>query len=95
MVLTKRKPVSVGTILTEEFLVPLGMSRESLAGLAGLTLPQVTAICEDVEPLTEETANLFAKVFSNSPDFWLSLQSRIDRWQQGRRSVPAKLDDIC
>ncbi|MBX6653897.1 HigA family addiction module antidote protein [Pseudomonas aeruginosa] len=95
MILTKSKPVSVGTILTEEFLVPLGMSRESLAGLAGLTLPQVTAICEDVEPLTEETSNLLAKVFSNSPDFWLNLQRRIDRWQQERGSVPAKPHGIC
>jgi plasmid maintenance system antidote protein VapI len=36
MLLTKRKPVSVGEMLIGEFLEPLGLSQTELAGRSGL-----------------------------------------------------------
>jgi plasmid maintenance system antidote protein VapI len=36
MLLTKKKPVSAGTLLVEEFLEPLGLTQTELVELSGL-----------------------------------------------------------
>ncbi|MBA3775629.1 MAG: addiction module antidote protein, HigA family, partial [Betaproteobacteria bacterium] len=35
MLMTKRKPVSVGEILTEEFMTPMGLTQAALAEAMG------------------------------------------------------------
>ena len=40
MLMTKRKPATVGQILTEEFMVPLGLTQGALAEAMGALFPQ-------------------------------------------------------
>jgi len=81
MLLTKRKPVSVGTLLVEEFLEPLGLTQSELAERSGLPRKHVNEFCRDRRAMTADTALIFAKVFGNSADFWLNTQRRMDLWE--------------
>jgi addiction module HigA family antidote len=81
MLLTKRKPVSVGTLLVEEFLEPLGLTQTDLAERSGLPRKHVNELCRDRRAMTADTALILAKVFGNSADFWLNTQRRMDLWE--------------
>ena len=78
MLLTKRKPVSVVEILVEEFMEPLGLTQAALAEVMGVQPELVDELCNDQLAVTEETALILARVFGNSPDFWLNVQRRND-----------------
>lgn len=78
MLLTKRKPVSVGEILVEEFMEPLGLTQAASAEAMGVKAELVDELCNDRLAVTEETALILARVFGNSPDFWLNVQRRMD-----------------
>ena len=80
MLMTKRKPVSVGEILNEEFLHPLDLTQGELAAAMGVPRKHVNELCKDRRAITAATALILARVFGNSADFWLNLQRRIDLW---------------
>jgi len=63
MLLTKRKPVSVGTLLVEEFLEPLGRTQTDLAERSGLPRKHVNELCRDRRKITVDTALILTKVF--------------------------------
>ncbi len=78
--LTKRKPVSVGEILTAEFLEPLRITQGALAEAMGVPRKLVNELCNDRRAVTADTALILARVFGNTADFWLNLQRRNDLW---------------
>jgi len=78
MLLTKRKPATVGEILTEEFMQPLAMTQEALAEAMGVERNDVNEYCNDRRRVTAATARILARVFGNSPEFWLNVQRRND-----------------
>ena len=80
MLMTTRKPVSVGEILTEEFMRPLGLTQAALAEAMGVQRKHVNELCNDRRNVTAATALILARVFSNSPEFWLNVQRRTDLW---------------
>lgn len=81
MLMTKRKPATVGEILTEEFLHPLGLTQEALAAAMGVPHKHVNELCNDRRNVTAATALILARVFGNSADFWLNAQRRNDLWR--------------
>lgn len=81
MLMTKRKPASVGEILTEEFMEPLGLTQSALAEAMGVQRKHVNELCNDKRNVTAATALILARVFSNSPDFWLTVQRRTELWE--------------
>lgn len=80
MLQTKRKPVSVGEILTEEFLLPLNLTQTALATAMGVQRKHVNELCTGRRSVTAPTALILAKVFGTSADFWLNVQRRQDLW---------------
>ena len=80
MNITKRKPVSPGEMLTEEFLAPMGVTQQGLADAMGVSRKTVNELCVNRRSITADTALMLAKCFGNSPDFWLNLQARNDIW---------------
>lgn len=80
MIITKRQPVSVGEIITEEYLGPLGITQEQLSKAMGVSRRTVNEICTGKRTVTVDTALMLAKAFDNTPDFWLNLQRRNDIW---------------
>ena len=77
---TNRKPVSVGEMLTSEFLEPLELTQGELAQAMGVPRKHVNELCRGRRAVTVSTALLLGKVFGNSPDFWLNLQRRNEIW---------------
>jgi antitoxin HigA-1 len=80
MLMTKRKPASVGEILIEEFMGPMGLTQAQLADAMGVQRKHVNELCNDRRNVTAATALILARVFGNSPDFWLNIQRRTDLW---------------
>lgn len=81
MLMTKRKPATVGEILIEEFMQPTGLTQGALAGAMGVQRKHVNELCNDRRSVTAATALILARVFGNSPDFWLNVQRRTDLWE--------------
>ncbi len=81
MLMTKRKPVTVAEILVEEFMEPMGLTQAALAEAMGVQRKHVNELCNDRRNVTAATALILARVFSNSPDFWLNVQRRSDLWE--------------
>jgi antitoxin HigA-1 len=81
MLMTKRKPVSVGEILVQEFMKPMGLTQTVLADAMGVQREHVNELCNNRRAMTAPTALILARVFSNSPDFWLNVQRRNDLWE--------------
>jgi addiction module HigA family antidote len=79
--MTKRRPVSVGEILVEEFMEPLSLTQGALAKAMGVQRKHVNELCNGRRKVTAATALILAKVFGNSADFWLNIQRRTDLWQ--------------
>jgi addiction module HigA family antidote len=81
MLMTKRKPVTVGEMLTAEFMEPMGITQTQLAGMAGLPRKHVNELCRGRRTVTADTSLILARVFGNSADFWLNTQRRTDLWE--------------
>ena len=81
MRMTKRKPASVGEILVEEFMEPMGLTQLALAEAMGVQRKHVNELCNNRRAVTAPTALILARVFGNSPDFWLNTQRRMDLWE--------------
>jgi addiction module HigA family antidote len=77
MLMTTRKPATVGEILVEEFLEPMGLTQGALEDAMGVARKQVN----DRRTVTAPTALILARVFGNSPEFWLNVQRRTDLWE--------------
>ena len=80
MLITKRKPASIGEILVEEFMGPLGLTQGDLADAMGVPRKHVNELCNNRRAVTADTALMLGRVFGNSADFWLNVQRRNDRW---------------
>jgi antitoxin HigA-1 len=81
MLTTTRKPITVGEILTEEFMEPMGLTQGALAEAMGVQRKHVNELCGNRRNVTAATALILARVFGNSPDFWLNVQRRNDLWE--------------
>ena len=81
MLMTKRKPAPVSEILVEEFMKPMGLTQGALAEAMGVQRKHVNELCNDRRNVTAATALILARVFGTSPDFWLNVQRRSERWE--------------
>ena len=84
------RPTSVGTMLKEEFLEPLGVTQGELAKAMGVGRKTVNELCGDRRGVTAETAFLLAKALGTTPEFWLNLQLMNDMWLAGHNEVLAE-----
>ena len=78
MMITKRKPISVGEMLAEEFMKPLRLTQTALAQAMGVERRLVNELCNNRRAVTVDTALMLARVFGNTPEFWLNVQRRTD-----------------
>ena len=81
MLTTKRKPATVGEILVEEFMQPIGLTQAALAEAMGVQRKHVNELVNGRRNVTAATALILSRVFGNSSDFWLNAQGRSDLWK--------------
>ncbi|WP_275043972.1 HigA family addiction module antitoxin [Stenotrophomonas maltophilia] len=78
-----------GEILSEEFLVPLGMSARALAAEINVTPARVSEIIAGRRGITADTALRLGRYFGTTPQLWLNLQTQYDLL-----TVSAELADV-
>ena len=71
-------PVHPGEILFEEFMKPLGVSRNRLARDLDIPVSRVSEIVHGRRGVTADTALRLAEYFGTSPELWLNLQADFD-----------------
>lgn len=69
---------TVGEILSEEFMIPLGLSAYRLAEEIGVPVSRIQDILHDRRKITVDTSLRLARFFSVSDKFFLNLQNDID-----------------
>tara|TARA_R110002049_G_scaffold305627_2_gene502812 strand:- start:51889 stop:52137 length:249 start_codon:yes stop_codon:yes gene_type:complete len=81
MIMTTRKPVSVGEMLTAEFMEPMALTQTALADAMGIPRKHVNELCDNRRRITADTALILARVFGNSAEFWINIQARNELWK--------------
>ncbi|HAI0065558.1 TPA: HigA family addiction module antidote protein [Escherichia coli] len=76
-----RKPTTPGDILLYEYLEPLALKINELAGLLHVHRNSVSTLINNNRKLTTEMAFRLVKVFDTTVDFWLNLQAAVDLWE--------------
>ena len=72
------KNIHPGEVLSEEFLIPFGISAYKLAKDIGIPQTRVSQILKRNRRITADTALRLSKYFGNSAKFWLGLQDDFD-----------------
>lgn len=80
MRVTKRQPASVGEMLQQEFLAPLGITSQQLAAAIGVHRNTISNLKRG-GTLTVPLAIKLAKALGNSPEFWMNIQHAVDLWE--------------
>ncbi len=76
----ERRPTHPGEMLREDFLPDYGLAVTSLAEAIGVSRQSVNELLRERRRLTPEMALRFARLFGNSPEFWLNAQLSVDLW---------------
>jgi addiction module HigA family antidote len=76
----KRRPTHPGEILREDFLPDFGLTVARLAEAIGVSRQSVNDLLRERRALSPEMALRLARLFGNSPEFWLNAQRAIDLW---------------
>jgi addiction module HigA family antidote len=72
------KTTHPGAVLQEDFLKPLGITKNRLAMETRVPANRIGSIVQGTRAVTPETALRLARFFGNSPEFWLNLQQTYD-----------------
>ena len=72
------EPIHPGEILLEEFMVPLGLSANTLAKELEVPVTRISELIRGRRGVTADTALRLARFFGTSPDLWLGLQAEFD-----------------
>jgi addiction module HigA family antidote len=78
MIPENRIPTHPGVILSQEFLVPLGISQVAFAAHLGVPVQRINELIRGKRGVTPETAWLLSQALNTTPEFWVNLQSSYD-----------------
>jgi antitoxin HigA-1 len=76
----KRRPTHPGEMLREDFLVDYDLTVTGLAEALGVSRQSVNELLRERRAVSPEMALRLAKLFGNSPEFWLNAQRAVDLW---------------
>ncbi len=76
----KRKPTHPGEMLREDFLPDYGLTVSSLAKAIGVSRQTINELLRERRRVSPEMALRLARLFGNSPEFWLNAQRAVDLW---------------
>lgn len=78
MIPENRIPTHPGVVLSQEFLVPLGISQVALAAHLGVPVQRINELVRGKRGVTPETAWLLSEALGTTPEFWINLQTAHD-----------------
>ncbi len=71
-------------MLREDFLPDYGLSVSKLAEALSVSRQTVNELLRERRSLSPEMALRLARLFGNSPEFWLNAQRAVDLWDADR-----------
>jgi antitoxin HigA-1 len=77
----KRKPTHPGEMLREDFLPDYGLTVSGLAEAIGVSRQSINELVRERRSVSPEMALRLARLFGNSPEFWLNAQRAVDLWE--------------
>ena len=80
----ERRPIHPGEILREDFLPEYEMTIANLAEAVGVSRQSMNELLRERRALSPEMGLRLAKLFGNTPEFWLNLQRNVDLWDAAR-----------
>jgi addiction module HigA family antidote len=80
----KRRPTHPGEMLREDFLPEFELTVAGLADAIGVSRQSVNELLRGRRAVSPEMALRFARLFGNSPEFWLNAQRAVDLWDAMR-----------
>lgn len=89
----QRKPTHPGEMLREDFLPDYDLTVAGLAESLGVSRQSVNELLRERRAVSPEMALRLARLFGNSPEFWLNAQRAVDLWIAAQ-SVQAEVDRI-
>jgi addiction module HigA family antidote len=76
----ERRPTHPGEMLREDFLPDYGLSVSGVARALGVSRQSVNELLRERRAVSPEMALRLARLFDNSPEFWLNAQRAVDLW---------------
>lgn len=76
----RRRPTHPGEMLREDFLPDYGLTVAGLAGALGVSRQTVNELLRERRAVSPEMALRLARLFGDSPEFWLNAQRAVDLW---------------
>lgn len=89
----QRKPTHPGEMLREDFMPDYDLTVAGLAESLGVSRQSVNELLRERRAVSPEMALRLARLFGNSPEFWLNAQRAVDLWA-AEQSVKAEVDRI-
>lgn len=77
---TKRRPTHPGELLREDFLRDYELTVSQLAEAVGVSRQSINELLRGRRAVSPEMSLKLARLFGNSPDFWLNAQRAVDLW---------------
>jgi addiction module HigA family antidote len=82
----KIRPTHPGEMLREDFLPDFGLTVSSFAKALGVSRQTVNELVRERRSVSPEMALRLARLFGNTPEFWLNAQRAVDLWEAARAS---------
>ncbi|MDT0636029.1 HigA family addiction module antitoxin [Spectribacter hydrogenoxidans] len=88
-----RRPTHPGEMLREDFMPEYGLSISALARAIGVSRQSINDLVRERRAVSPSIALRLARLFGNSPEFWLNAQRTVDLWEVAR-SVEKEINRI-
>jgi antitoxin HigA-1 len=76
----RRRPTHPGEMLREDFLPDYGLTVSQLADAVGVSRQSINELLRGRRAVSPEMSLRLARLFGNSPEFWLNAQRAVDLW---------------
>jgi len=92
----KRRPTHPGEMLRDDFLPDYDLSVTELAEAVGVSRQSVNELMRERRSLSPKMALRLARLFGNSPEFWLNAQRAVDLWEaaEALKDVVAQIQPL-
>ncbi len=75
-----RRPTHPGEMLRDDFLPDYGLTVAGLAEAVGVSRQSINELLRERRAISPDMALRLARLFGNSPEFWLNAQRAVDLW---------------
>lgn len=79
-----RRPTHPGEMLREDFLPDYDLSVAGLAEAVGVSRQSVNELLRERRAVSPDMALRLARLFGNTPEFWLNAQRAVDLWDTAK-----------